>query len=108
MSAAEVDMATRPTYREIELDLEVTRHERVAEGVVRVTLADPSGADLPRWTPGAHIDLLLGPSLVRQYSLCGSFANESEWTVAVLRDPASRGGSRYVHEELAKGSIVRV
>jgi ferredoxin-NADP reductase len=106
----ETEQATREraAYREVEADLEVVGREEVADGVVTVSLAAPDGADLPEWTAGAHIDLLMGPSLVRQYSLCGSTANRAEWRIGVLLDPESRGGSRFVHEELHAGSTVRV
>ena len=108
MSEAEVATAAKAAYREVEADLEVLRHEVVADGVVELALADPDGRDLPDWTAGAHIDLILGPSLVRQYSLCGSTSNRAEWKLGVLLDPESRGGSRFVHEELGQGSKVQV
>jgi ferredoxin-NADP reductase len=95
-------------YREVETDLQVLRREDVGEGVVAVTLADPDGADLPEWSPGAHIDLMMTASLVRQYSLCGSTANRAEWRVGVLLDPNSRGGSQFVHDKLHEGETVRV
>jgi ferredoxin-NADP reductase len=98
----------RAAYREVEVDVEVRRRETVADGVVTLTLADPSGADLPEWAPGAHIDLLMTPSLVRQYSLCGDTANRGEWQVGVLLDPNSRGGSQFVHDKLHEGATVRV
>ena len=84
------------------------RREDVGEGVVAVTLADPDGAELPEWSPGAHIDLMMTPSLVRQYSLCGSTANRAQWRVGVLLDPNSRGGSQFVHDKLHDGATVRV
>ncbi|MED5814057.1 PDR/VanB family oxidoreductase [Mycolicibacterium sp. 050232] len=99
---------TRPAYREVELDLEVRRREDSADGVVTLTLVDPSGAELPDWTPGAHIDLVMTPDLVRQYSLCGDTTNRYEWRVGVLLDPASRGGSEFVHNKLHEGTTVRV
>jgi ferredoxin-NADP reductase len=95
-------------YREVEVDLEVRRREQSADGVVTLTLADPSGADLPEWAPGAHIDLVMTPSLTRQYSLCGSTASRSEWQVGILLDPNSRGGSQFVHDKLHEGTTVRV
>jgi ferredoxin-NADP reductase len=102
------EQRTRPAYREVEVDVEVRRREAVSDGVITLTLADPSGADLPEWAPGAHIDLLMTPSLVRQYSLCGDTANRAEWQVGVLLDPNSRGGSQFVHDKLHEGSTVRV
>ncbi|EHR48946.1 flavodoxin reductase family protein [Saccharomonospora marina XMU15] len=91
-----------------ELDLVLARKEAVADGVARLTLRDPRGGPLPEWEPGAHVDLLLGEGLERQYSLCGDPADRSELAVAVLREPDSRGGSAYVHDRLAEGDTVRV
>ena len=108
MSAAPGQATARPTFREVEADLEVRRHETAAEGVCTLVLADPDGSDLPEWSPGAHVDLMLTDSLVRQYSLCGSTSERGEWRVGVLRDPNSRGGSQFVHEQLKEGSRVRV
>ncbi|MFE6160454.1 PDR/VanB family oxidoreductase [Streptomyces sp. NPDC056486] len=91
-----------------ELDLALVHREFLAEGVVRLSLTHPSGARLPAWSPGAHIDLVLGPDLVRQYSLCGDPGDASLLQVAVLHEPESRGGSQYVHDVLAVGDTVRV
>jgi ferredoxin-NADP reductase len=98
---------TRTTVREHEVELVVDTIDRVAEAVVALRLVDPEGGSLPPWTPGAHVDLVLG-DLVRQYSLCGDPADSRSFTVAVLREPESRGGSAYVHEKLAVGSRVTV
>jgi ferredoxin-NADP reductase len=98
---------TKTTVREHERELVVERVDRVAEAVVALRLVDPDGGTLPPWTPGAHVDLELG-DLVRQYSLCGDPADSHAYTVAVLREPESRGGSAYVHEQLAAGSRVLV
>jgi ferredoxin-NADP reductase len=98
----------KAAFREVEADLQVLRREIVGDGVVAVTLSGPDGADLPEWTPGAHIDLLMTPDLVRQYSLCSSTANRSEWRIGVLLDPQSRGGSQFVHDKLHEGATVRV
>jgi ferredoxin-NADP reductase len=99
---------TQPTLREHEGDLVVTAATAVADGVVCLTLQDPDGARLPPWTPGAHVDLILGPDLVRQYSLCGDPADEHSIRIGVLLSPDSRGGSKAVHERLSVGSTVRV
>jgi ferredoxin-NADP reductase len=96
------------SVREVEADLVVARRDEVADGVVALTLADGDGGVLPGWTPGAHVDLVLCEGLTRQYSLCGSPADADSWRIGVLRDPASRGGSEFVHDELREGATVRV
>lgn len=95
-------------FHEREADLVVTSKDVVADGVVTVELTDPLGYDLPEWSPGAHIDLVLSDDITRQYSLCGSLTDLSSYRIGVLRDPNSRGGSEFVHAELTKGATVRV
>ncbi|QFZ19765.1 PDR/VanB family oxidoreductase [Saccharothrix syringae] len=91
-----------------DLRLRVARRRDAARDVVVLDLVDPSGAALPAWEPGAHVDLLLPGGLTRQYSLCGDPADRSAWRVAVLREPAGRGGSAHVHEALHPGVDVDV
>ncbi|MEW2401343.1 PDR/VanB family oxidoreductase [Streptomyces sp. NPDC046862] len=91
-----------------EAELVVDRRESAADGVLALTLRHPLGEQLPAWEPGAHIDVLLGPDLERQYSLCGDPADRLTWRIGVLREPDGRGGSAYVHEELRDGDKVRV
>jgi ferredoxin-NADP reductase len=99
---------TQTIVREHEADLIVQEARTVAEGVVALVLADPNGGELPAWTPGAHIDFVLGDDLIRQYSLCSSPSKPDLWRVGVLRAPDSRGGSERVHDILSPGSLVRV
>jgi len=89
------------------LDLLVARKEKLADGVVRLTLRAPGGEPLPPWEPGAHIDLRL-PGFVRQYSLCGDPGDRSAYVVAVLRETDGRGGSAYVHDSLSPGDRLEV
>ena len=99
---------TYTSLREHEGDLVVEAVDQVAEDVVAVTMADPGGDSLPPWTPGAHVDLILEPDLIRQYSLCGTPSDSRTIRVAILKAPDSRGGSVYVHERVHPGSLVRV
>jgi ferredoxin-NADP reductase len=99
---------TRSTHDEVELDLIVTARSDVAERVVALELRDPSGAALPPWSPGAHVDLLLGDGIERQYSLCGDDTDRTTWRIAVLRERDGRGGSERVHEVVESGALVRV
>ncbi|MFF4349192.1 PDR/VanB family oxidoreductase [Streptomyces sp. NPDC001530] len=91
-----------------EAELVVERRESVADGVLALTLRHPLGEELPPWEPGAHIDVVLGPEMERQYSLCGYPTDRHTWRIAVLREPDGRGGSSYVHAQLGQGDKVRV
>jgi len=91
-----------------EAELVVGSREFAADGVLALTLRHPLGEELPAWEPGAHIDVVLGPDLERQYSLCGDPADRSVWRIAVLHEPEGRGGSAYVHGQLGHGDKVRV
>lgn len=93
-----------------ELDLEVllARKETIADDVVGLTFRHPGGQPLPPWLPGAHLDLVIRPGVVRQYSLCGDPGDRSALDVAVLRDRESRGGSAFVHDGLRAGDLVRI
>ncbi|MCK9897353.1 PDR/VanB family oxidoreductase [Frankia sp. AgB32] len=79
-----------------------------ADGVISLLLARPDGAPLPPWTPGAHIDVRVGDDEIRQYSLCGDPAEATRWRIAVLREPAGRGGSAYLHERAVGGALLAV
>jgi len=78
-----------------------------AFGVVSLLLKPVGDEKLPSWEPGAHIDLILGLDLERQYSLCGDLGDPFQWQVSVLREPESRGGSACVHEMLQVGDVLR-
>ena len=90
------------------LPLVVEERVDASSGVVALTLTSRDGLDLPAWQPGAHVDLLLGEGLVRQYSLSGDPADTTSYRVGVLREPDGRGGSSFVHENLRPGSRVEV
>ncbi|MDJ0382961.1 PDR/VanB family oxidoreductase [Streptomyces sp. G-G2] len=78
----------------------VSRTEPV-EGVLHLVL---ESAELPPWSPGAHIDITLPSGLVRQYSLCGDPAASGRYTLAIRLIEDGRGGSREAHEQLTEGS----
>jgi ferredoxin-NADP reductase len=99
-------MASTPT--ESDRLLVVHGRHRAADSIVALDLRDPAGADLPAWSPGAHIDLALPGGPVRQYSLCGNPADRRTWRIAVLREPDGRGGSARVHDELHPGAEIVV
>lgn len=96
-------VAPRPAPR----DATVTELRWEAVGVVSVRLR-ADGPPFAPWQPGAHVDLTLPNRLTRQYSVIESDDARSWLRVAVLLDPASRGGSEYVHYFLRPGQRVLV
>jgi len=88
------------------LPLVVKRITPQSTDIVSLELADPTGAPLPAWEPGAHIDLQLITRQQRQYSLCGDPADLGSYRIAVLREELSRGASMYIHDFLREGRLV--
>ena len=80
---------------------------RVGESLYRLDLALPSGAKLPAWTAGSHIDLISGGHR-RKYSLCGPLGDRQHWSVVIQRESNGRGGSRHFCDELQVGDRVQV
>ncbi|MGW4337868.1 PDR/VanB family oxidoreductase [Rhodococcus koreensis] len=79
-----------------------------ASDVILLTLAAQDGAQLPSWTPGSHIDVHVQGAVVRQYSLCGDPDDRYSYTIGVLDAPASRGGSRHIHQTLRTGDSLTI
>lgn len=90
--------------------IEVTVVDRVqaADDVVALLLESATGAPLPPWTPGAHVDIHLPDGVIRQYSLSSSPTDSSRWRLGVLREEQGRGGSAWIHGSLAVGATLTV
>ncbi|HEV7950489.1 MAG TPA: PDR/VanB family oxidoreductase [Glaciihabitans sp.] len=99
-------------FSDVERGCVVTDRRQLSDEVVMIELAASNGRELPAWTPGSHIDLILpgadGVILERQYSLCGDVNDRMHYRVAVLRETAGRGGSLAVHSRLSVGESVRI
>lgn len=79
-----------------------------ADDIISVELRPADGAVFPEFTAGSHIDLHLPNGLVRSYSLSNSTKDQQRYVVGVLKDRASRGGSRCVHEQLRVGQKLQI
>lgn len=90
------------------LVMEVARRAIEAEGIVSLVLTAADGRPLPPAEAGAHIDVDVGPGLIRQYSLCGNPADDSHYRLGVLLEAASRGGSAGMHRGAGVGERLRV
>ncbi len=90
------------------LHLTLTAVDTLSDRVLRCVFEDPDGADLPQWEAGAHLDVVISPDKLRQYSMCGDPADRSRYEIAVLREDAGRGGSALLHRIFTPGRRVFV
>ena len=94
---------------ETEFDAVVVVRAHTADSIDVFELARADASALPAWQPGAHIDLVLPSGDERQYSLLPPASlDASTWRIAVLCEPAGRGGSLWLHDSLAEGDTIRV
>lgn len=89
------------------IELRVARIERITPRIRLFQLDSVDGAPLPAFTAGAHIDLELGSGDERSYSLLNDQGDTGRYVIAVLREEDGRGGSRWMHDVLKAGDVVR-
>ena len=92
----------------MDLELVVSRRLEEAQGIVAIELIAEDGGLLPAFEPGAHIDVQATANVIRQYSLCNDPGDRRAYRLAVLLEPASRGGSAAIHDLFQVGYKLRV
>ena len=93
--------------REPQIRATVARKWPTAAGVAAFELA-PIKGELPSFQPGAHIDVHLPNGLVRQYSLTNGPGLTSVYRIGVKLEPDSRGGSRFMHDNIHEGDVLQL
>ncbi|EFL88602.1 reductive dehalogenase [Ahrensia sp. R2A130] len=86
--------------------VEVVKAEPMADGVTKYEFASLDGSPLPAWQAGAHLDIVVAPEFLRQYSMSGDPADRSRYQIGVLREDEGRGGSALLHRIFTKGRKV--
>jgi len=90
------------------IEVRLSGIDTVARDTNVYTLRRPDGGALPAYKPGAHIDIHLPNGLVRQYSLLNPNTDPESYAVAIKRDAQSRGGSRYIFDEMHVGDTLKI
>jgi vanillate monooxygenase ferredoxin subunit len=90
------------------LAVQVVRKVQDAQDIASFELARAGGAPLPAFSAGSHIDVQVPGGLTRQYSLCNDSGEQHRYRIAVLRDPASRGGSIAMHDAVHEGDVIHI
>ncbi len=81
------------------IEARVKNKKAETSDIVVLEIESVDGESLPRFEPGAHIDVYPRghAGFVRQYSLCNAIYQEKFYTIGVLKAPDSRGGSEAMH-----------
>jgi vanillate monooxygenase ferredoxin subunit len=90
------------------LVVQVAAKRKLTDEICLIELRKPDGGQLPAFEAGAHIDVHLPGGTIRQYSLCSPPERNDYYEIAVLRDPASRGGSIAVHDGVHAGGTITI
>ena len=86
----------------------VAATRRIARDIVQFELRDPQGADLPEFTPGAHLSVRVPSGALRKYSLCNDSAERDRYVIAVRREAEGRGGSSSLVDGVKTGATLHV
>lgn len=90
------------------LSVRVARKALEAADICTFELVAVNGGPLPAFSAGSHVDVQLPGGLTRQYSLCNDPQETHRYLIGVLRDPASRGGSQALHEQVSEGQVLQI
>lgn len=93
---------------ELVLPLRVEAATDVAQDIRQFDLVAGDGAELPAFTPGAHVLVQAPNGATRRYSLCGAPQDRGRYSIAVKREAAGRGGSASMVDRLAAGDVLHV
>ena len=89
-------------------NVQVSRKEALAGGIVLFELRDPGGKELPPFTAGAHLTVQVPAGMRRNYSLSSNPAETGYYQIAVKRDPGGRGGSVSMADDVHLGDLVLI
>lgn len=84
----------------------ISKAEKMADLVTKYEFTSIDGTPLPEWRAGAHLDIVVAPEYLRQYSMSGDPRDNSKYQIGVLREDSGRGGSALLHRIFAEGRKV--
>ncbi|MGR3713527.1 MAG: reductive dehalogenase [Shimia sp.] len=97
----------RPTFDDAPvITAKLSKVEEMTADVTKYEFEALDGSKLPDWTAGAHLDVVVTPEYVRQYSMSGDPKNTDSYQIGVLREDEGRGGSKMMHRIFNEGRRV--
>src|SRR4030095_1254720 len=89
-------------------NVRVVRKLTAAVDICTFELVSADGMPLPAFSAGSHIDVFAPGGFTRQYSLCNDPAESHSYLIAVLKDSATRGGSKAMHDAVNEGDVIQI
>lgn len=93
--------------RKAAVRVQVTRKWPAAEGIAAFELRPLKGL-LPTFQPGAHIDVHMPNSEIRQYSIINGPGQSDSYIIGVKREADSQGGSSCMHDRVSEGDVLAI
>jgi len=88
--------------------VQISKAEQMTDRITKYELSSLDDAPLPAWTAGAHLDIVVTPEYLRQYSLSGDPGDRSKYQIGVLREDEGRGGSKLLQRIFSEGRKIFV
>lgn len=77
--------------------VQISKVDQMTEGVTKYEFSALDGTLLPAWEAGSHLDIVVAPEFLRQYSMSGNPTDRTKYQIGVLREDEGRGGSQLLH-----------
>jgi vanillate monooxygenase ferredoxin subunit len=87
---------------------EVKKKWQIAENTFAFELIGAEGTVLPKFEAGAHIDIVAGQNLTRQYSIANDPAEDNKYVLGILKTANPGGVSTAVCTRLEEGGLIRL
>ena len=85
------------------VQVELCKVEQMCADICKYEFRAINSEPLPEWSAGAHIDIVITPEFIRQYSMSGNPADRNVYQIGVLREEHGRGGSQMMHRIFVEG-----
>jgi tetrachlorobenzoquinone reductase len=90
------------------IDMRLTAIVYGAEGINLFEFRTLDGSEVPPFTAGAHVDVHLPNGTIRQYSIASAQGDRTRYLLGVKREASGRGGSRFLHDEVRVGNVLKI
>ena len=90
------------------LQVKVSAIENVATHIKSFEFRAEDGGQLPEFSAGSHIEIILPSGTKRHYSLVNAPFERDIYKVAVKLEANGRGGSKEMHESIKEGDVLEI